>query len=162
MTSINTDFYTKGVFKHWPKASGEKPTNEQLTAAHALGCRAGVQALHIAMCLRDSGCTVQQFMLAGSCGPAHNKRRELVGKRLLKVDVVGKPYAYVAKLTDKGTHKVAEFIKAASEAPADADAKPVKKAKAKRKATKVEPVETEISDTAMGHDGIVPQTELTA
>jgi hypothetical protein len=122
--------YYRDMLKSWQvKLSGPKPADELFNVAHALGCRPGVQALHIAMCLRPEGCTVTQFMAAGSCGPAHNKRRELVGKRWLTVAVQGKPYAYVAKLTAKGEAKVAAANAAASEGDAP-------KAKAKRKAKK--------------------------
>lgn len=130
MTKAN---YYSDILKVWHvKLMGEKPTHDLLNKAHGLGCRAGVQALHIAMCLRAEGCTVTQFVAAGSCGPAHNKRRELVSQKLIKVAVAGKPYAYIATLTEKGDKAIAAF-----EAKlAAGEAEPAKPAKGKGKKAK--------------------------
>jgi hypothetical protein len=147
---MNTDFY-KSVLKAWStKLSGPAVTHDQLTTAHALGCRPGKQAVHIAMCLRPEGCTVTQFVAAASSGPAHNKRRELVAKKLIKVSVMGNPYAYVAALTDKGQKAVTAYAEA-MKADAEGTAKP--KAKAKRKTTRkakgdAVPTETVTVETA--------------
>lgn len=124
-----TTKYYADVLKGWQvKTMGQKPTADQLEAAHLLGCRPGVQALHIAMALRDQGCTVQQFCTAGSCGPANNKRRELISHKLITVSVEGKPYAYVAKLTAKGTAHIAKAKQAAADAAAGTEAPKAKKA----------------------------------
>lgn len=132
----------RDLLANWPGARecGAKPSRELLSMVHWLDPkkRPGVEALHIAMALRDGGCTVRQFQVAGSCGPANNYRRALVNAGLIKVSVEGKPYAYVATLTAKGQAAIARNVKAAAEAaPADKAAdKPAKAAKAKRKARK--------------------------
>jgi len=123
----------KTILADWPKGSGSKPTGAMLMVPLLLGKRPGVEALHIAMCLRPEGCTVQQFMLAGSCGPANNYRRELVKSGWFSLQVEGKPYAYKMTITAKGAAKLERAQVAASEAAqAEAATKP---AKAKRKAT---------------------------
>ena len=91
---------------------GSKPTPDMLRAPLLLGKRPGNEALHIAMCLRPAGCTVRQFQIAGSCGPANNYRRRLVREGLFAETVEGKPYAYKLVITDKGT-KAVEKAKAA-------------------------------------------------
>lgn len=135
MSKSHAEYY-KAMFKAWRvPAFGPKPTDEQLEAAHALGCRPGVQALHIAMALRPEGCTVAQFCGAGSCGPANNKRRELVTHKLITVDVVGKPYAYVAGLTAKGRAEIEKYRKRQADATAGAEA-PKAKAKPRKRPSK--------------------------
>jgi hypothetical protein len=122
----------QSVLKHWPKGAGDRPTDAMLMVPLLIdGKRPGVEALHIAMCLRDGGCTVQQFMLAGSCGPANNYRRALVKTGWFKLTVAGKPYAYTMTITEKGAAKLAK-----AQAAAEAEAGETAKAPAKRKATK--------------------------
>lgn len=100
----------------WQVASmGPKPTREQFAAALALGKagkpkRPGVEALHIAMCLRPGGCTVRQFQIAGSCGPANNHRRALRRDYGLVTETKsGNPYAFTLKLTPKGQAQLKAF-----------------------------------------------------
>ena len=100
------------ILKAWlPRESGPKVTSEQLAMAHLLWPkkRAGVEALHIAMALREHGCTVRQFQIAGSCGPANNHRRAMVASKVVRETVVGKPYAYVLTVTPKGEAAIAKF-----------------------------------------------------
>ena len=113
---------------------GGKPTTEQLQVPLYLGKRPGNEALHIAMCLRKGGCTVRQFQIAGSCGPANNYRRRLVREGLFDETVEGKPYAYKLVVTAKGTAALAK-------AAAAAKAKDV--AKGKPKAKKAVPAKPE-------------------
>ena len=125
---------------------GPKPTADMLRVPLLLGKRPGNEALHIAMTLRPAGCTVRQFQIAGSCGPANNYRRRLVREGLFAETVEGKPYAYKLVITDKGVKAVdkakaalaAVAVKPAPVAKAVKAAKPVKAKVAK--AVKVEPV----------------------
>ncbi len=134
-SKISTAWFNDLLAKWLPGECGPKPTHDQLAVPLALGKRPGVEALHIAMCLRPGGCTVRQFQIAGSCGPANNYRRRLVHDGLLTVHVTGKPYAFVAALTAKGKQAVAQGEKAAVQAAANAG-KPGN-GKAKMKAEKV-------------------------
>ncbi len=132
------------ALKGWrASVTGDKPTDTQLHAAHALGCRPGKQAFALAMTLRDAGATGSQIVVA--CGaPQNNKRRDLIAKGLLK----RLPMAtgdnghsvYRVEVTAKGTARIAAYDKAAVDAAVQGSAKPVK-AKAKRKA-KAAPVVT--------------------
>lgn len=116
------------------KLMGAKPTADQLSTPLYWGYRAGSEALHLAMCLRPEGCTVQQFCTAGSCGPANNKRRDVVSHRkLATVTVSGTPYAYKLVMTAKGRDALKAGIAkvAAGEVEAKVKAKaPAKAAKA--------------------------------
>ncbi len=128
------------------KLFGSKPKAEHFTMVHNWGYRPGLEALHIAMCLRPEGCTVRQFQMAGSCGPANNKRRDVVRVRQLATEAkVGTPYAFVLKPTAKGllTAKQGEAraIATLSEAPKGkakpkVDGKVVAKANGNKKAAK--------------------------
>lgn len=156
----------KPYLSSWLKGAGSKPTDAMLTVPLVLGKRAGVEALHIAMCLRPEGCTVQQFCLAGSCGPANNYRRALVNSGWFSVTVEGKPYAFKMTFTVKGEAKLAAMqAKLDTEAQA-ADVAPVKKGNggnAKRKAAKAVTVteatpvapatDTATSEAATGNEG---------
>ena len=144
-------WFAKGL-KHWPKGVGGKPTDAMLMVPLLLGKRPGVEALHIAMTLRAEGCTVQQFCLAGSCGPANNYRRALVKSGWFACTVAGKPYAFTLGFTAKGEAKVLAAQTALAAAGVDTHAKPAKKAKRKAKAKKATPVavaETPTSDAPM-------------
>lgn len=134
--------YYKQFTENWStRECGPKPSTALFSAVHLLDPkkRPGVECLHIAMCLRPGGCTVRQFQIAGSCGPANNYRRTLVNAGVLKVTVEGKPYAYVATVTPKGLKAIEKAVAAnaaaeattAAEKPARAAAKPKRKAKAK-------------------------------
>jgi hypothetical protein len=123
--------------KNWHKQAGEKPTDAMLMVPVLLGKRPGVEALHIAMCLRNEGCTVAQFCLAGSCGPANNYRRTLVSEGLFNCVVEGKPYAFKLGVTSKGVtalKKGAERLTAEASTAAEPKAKKAKGGNAKRKA----------------------------
>lgn len=127
-----------------PKLMGSKPTADMLSTPLYWGYRAGSEALHLAMCLRPEGCTVQQFCTAGSCGPANNKRRDVVSHRkLATVTVSGTPYAYKLVMTAKGRDalkagiaKVASDTAAEKAKPAKATVKAAGKAKGAVKAKK--------------------------
>lgn len=141
----------------WHREAGSKPTNAMLMVALLLGKRPGVEALHIAMTLRPEGCTVQQFCLAGSCGPANNYRRALVKSGWFSCTVTGKPYAFTLGFTAKGEAKVMTAqtaLAAAGEQPAKPAKKAKRKAKAKKAAT-VAAVETATSDVASPAEGHV-------
>lgn len=126
------------ILKHWHKQAGGKPTDAMLYVPVLMGKRPGVEALHIAMSLRAEGCTVQQFCLAGSCGPANNYRRALVKAGWLTCTVEGKPYAFKLGLTAKGADKLvkAQAAAAAAATLTTVDPKPSKKGKVSRKANK--------------------------
>lgn len=144
------------ILKHWHREAGAKPTAAMLMVPVLLGKRPGVEALHIAMTLRAEGCTVQQFCLAGSCGPANNYRRALVKSGWFSCTVTGKPYAFTLGFTAKGEAKVLAAQAALAAAGVDTPAKPAKKAKRKAKAAKATPVavaETPTSDAASGNAG---------
>jgi hypothetical protein len=128
------------ALKNWPtKLAGPKVTLALLNTAHALGCRAGKQALAMAMYLREGGASDGQVKAAciagwGSSGSHHNKRRDIQGAGLVKNAAVGVSDAnghkvYAITLTAKGEGKVKL---------AEAPAKPAGKVAAK-KAEKVSP-----------------------
>lgn len=120
------------------KLMGAKPTAEQLSVPLYWGYRAGSEALHLAMCLRPEGCTVQQFCTAGSCGPANNKRRDVVSHRkLATVTVSGTPYAYKLVMTAKGRDALKAGIVKAAEYVAPHTSKKVDKSTPAKKAAAV-------------------------
>jgi|SRR5581483_9946609 len=131
--------YYANVLKAWQKPWGSKPTADMFATVHAAGKRPGVEALHLAMCLRPEGCTVPQFTAAGAalkggkCGPANNARRGLVAAGWFTQSIVpgSRPYAFM--LTP--TAKLKAALKAASvtaNAAATAATGDTAKAKAKR------------------------------
>jgi hypothetical protein len=148
------------ILKGWYKQAGSKPTDAMLMVPALLGKRPGKEALHIAMCLRPEGCTVAQYVLAGSCGPANNYRRALVKAGWFSCTVEGKPYAFKLTVTAKGQAKLDKAQAALVAAEADAGTSPAKaKRKAKRKpanAVTVDqgsneaPVQTPTSDAPTG------------
>jgi hypothetical protein len=91
------------VLKAWQgKVLGPKPTADLFDLAHLLGCRPGKQALARAMEMRECGATNGQVVLActlgwGSSGSHHNKRRELVHSKMIRV---------VSMPNDKSGHTV--------------------------------------------------------
>lgn len=115
------------VLSHWrTKELGPKPTLAQLEAAHALGCRPGKQALAVAMCLRQGGATDGQMKMAcilnwGSSGSHHNKRGDLVDRKLVRNVISGEDASghkvYTIALTPKGEALVRPKVKPV-EAPA--------------------------------------------
>jgi hypothetical protein len=138
------------LLKSWYKQAGSKPTPAMLMVPELLGKRPGKEALHIAMCLRPEGCTVQQFVLAGSCGPANNYRRALVKSGWFNCTVDGKPYAFKLTVTAKGEAKLAKAqVQAEAEATVAEAPKVKSKPKGKRKAkapVAEAPAETPISE----------------
>lgn len=153
------------ILKHWHREAGAKPTAAMLMVPVLLGKRPGVEALHIAMTLRAEGCTVQQFCLAGSCGPANNYRRALVKSGWFACTVTGKPYAFTLGFTAKGEAKVLAAQTALAAAGLDTPAKPAKKAKRKAKAAKATPVavaETPTSEAPTGNEGIPAEAQANA
>jgi hypothetical protein len=108
MTQANT-YYSK-LLANWSKAWGSKPTAEMFNTVHAVGKKPGVEALHLAMCLRPEGCTVPQFTAAGAvlkgskCGPANNTRKAHVAAGLFTQTIMPgtRPYAFALALTSKG------------------------------------------------------------
>ena len=150
------------ILKHWHREAGAKPTTAMLMVPVLLGKRPGVEALHIAMTLRAEGCTVQQFCLAGSCGPANNYRRALVKSGWFACTVTGKPYAFTLGFTAKGEAKVMAAQTALAAVGVDTPAKPAKKAKHKAKAKKaaaVAAVETPTSEAPTGNEAPAPVSE---
>jgi len=137
----------KVAFKNWPtKLAGPKPSQALLDQVHALGCRAGKQALAMAMYAREGGASDGQVKAAciagwGSSGSHHNKRRDLVGAGLVKEINKGVSDAqghkvYAIQLTAKGTAKLAKPVEAKPAKPAKA----AKAAKEKPVAVVTEPV----------------------
>lgn len=138
---FHADFYRREYLKGWSsRECGPAITQALINTVHAValgydgkGKRPGHEALHIAMALRPEGCTVRQFQIAGSCGPANNYRRKLVRAKLFTEQVTGKPYAYVLTLTAKGQ---AAYDRGMAAMAADATAPASKPAKGKGKAAK--------------------------
>lgn len=160
------------LLSNWqPATMGTKPTIAQLSVPLWWGYRAGVEALHLAMCLRPEGCTVAQFCTAGSCGPANNKRTDVVKHRkLATVTVEGKPYAFKLVLTAAGRTAIENAVKKAAEGDV-APKKAVKADKApavatgKIKGVKASPVAPKAKKAASkGRKGTVtvPVTDHTA
>ena len=146
------------VLKGWQvKLLGPKVIAEQLTAAHALGCRPGKQALAMAMYLREAGASDGQVKAAciiqwGSSGSHHNKRRDIVAAKFVRdvptVNDAQGHKVYAITLTDKGNKLVTDRVAAVTAA---AEAKPAKVAKvAKPRKAKPQPsvpAETVHADT---------------
>jgi len=101
----------KNVLRRWKtQYAGEKPSEELITTAHALGCRPGIQALSIAMALRDTGYTIPEYFVGtGAAATAHNKRNDLESQGLITVVKVGSPMSYRASLTSVGVERVKQF-----------------------------------------------------
>lgn len=126
-------YYSKTLFKGWPKQAGNKPGDDLLGIAHTFG-RAGKQSMALAMALRPEGVSAPQVTLA--CGaPQNNHRIKLCGQGYFKVVEAPKTEqghtVYRVELTAKGKAKV-ERVKAASAAALTASpAKPKRERKAK-------------------------------
>src|SRR5882672_1849996 len=171
---VDTAWYSEILGSWQAKLYGPKVTADQLHTAHMLGNRPGSEALHIAMCLRVDGCTVRQFCMAGSCGPANNKRGLMIKRGLVSSTVQGKPYAFILKLTPKGAALVkaneAKAIAAvdkasAPKAPAKGKTKVATKAASKPKGTpkaKVAPKAptTPANAPAASPEAVAPQTPV--
>lgn len=102
------------ILAKWPQGCGPKPTHEQLSTVLLLGKRPGVEALHVAMCLRPQGCTVHEYTYAAATGtgkhvgPANNYRRRLQHELgYLNIVETGRPLRFTATLTAKGKQVVA-------------------------------------------------------
>lgn len=138
LTHPNVGYY-KQFLEGWnTKECGPKPSNALFATVHLLdpSKRPGVEGLHIAMALRPTGCTVRQFQIAGSCGPANNYRRALANAGLIKVLVEGKPYAYVATVTPKGLKAIAKAQETLAQAEANEKAEAPKAKKAAKASSK--------------------------
>lgn len=138
------DYYRTGALANWQAdKSGPAPALAAFDTVHAIAKkRPGVEALHVAMCLRPQGCTVREFRWAGRdndgmpCGPANNYRGALVTvDKVITVNVLpgqGREYRFKAVLTAKG----AALCKAAGVTPPKgalaSDAASDKPAKVKR------------------------------
>lgn len=135
MATINHSAWYAPLLADWQvKLCGPKPTAAHFATVHGWGFRPGVEALHLAMCLRDGGCTVRQFCVAGSCGPANNKRGLVVKRGLATVTVQGKPYSFKLTPTAKGLALIkANEAKANDAAKVSALAKVLPTAKGKGK-----------------------------
>ena len=148
----------KPVLSNWPvKVLGPRVTVEQLAAAHALGCRPGMQALAIAMCMREGGASNAQQVTAcslnwGSSGTHHNKRKALVTTKLLAnvsmPDNETGHTVYKVALTDKGKGKLATATEPQAVVP-KASTKPAKAKKADKPAAVPATVETAPAATAV-------------
>lgn len=142
----NRAYYRDAFLAKWlADVCGPAPALATFDVVHAIADkRQGVEALHIAMCLRPNGCTVREFQVAGNCGPASNYRRELqtVAKVITVTKLPGdgkRAYRFKAYLTAKGV-KLCEAagitppkgaVKADGDAPAKAPRRRVSKAKVK-------------------------------
>lgn len=132
------------VRKAWHvKLSGPLPSDSNYAAAIAVGYkRHGKQALWFAMTLRPEGASVTQFTIAGaafkgegSCGPAHNKLREVKSRGMVSVvQTPGTPMTWAVKLTARGQARLDKLV---TDAIAGTPAMP---AKAKGKAPKAKAV----------------------
>ena len=147
---IETTGYAVAL-KNWPtKLAGPKVTQAQLDTAHKLGCRAGKQALAMAMYLREGGASDGQVKAAciagwGSSGSHHNKRRDMQGAGLVRNKNVGVADAnghkvYTIELTERGKARLTKVEAATAETKVAKPAK-VKKAKAVKPETAPAPVE---------------------
>lgn len=124
--------------KNWPfKWAGEKPSDAMLMVPVLLGKRPGVEAAHVAMCLRDGGCTVQQFQTAFSCGPANNYRSGLVKSGWFGCTVEGKPYAFKLNVTAKGMQRLERAMSEAAAAAAVTEPEQPRKATQKAKGKRI-------------------------
>lgn len=142
VTVNHSDFYKGKYLTNWlADQCGPAPALNLFSVVHAIDPRKrpGHEALHIAMALRPQGCTVRQFQVAGSCGPANNYRRDLVKvDKVLTVAVLpsaeGRAYAFKARLTAKG---VAMVKAAMGKVPAGLEADTPAKAPRKPRTPKV-------------------------
>lgn len=140
---VDATAYYKPFIDAWqPDKSGPAVTAGLIDTVCALKARPGIEMLHIAMCLRPHGCTVDEYRWAGRnlttgmpCGPANNNRKALVEARLINVTVTpeGRSYRFKAVLTPKGAALVAAHGVKAPKAALPASVSPAKVAKAPRK-----------------------------
>ena len=138
--TTNAHTHYSALLAKWQREWGSKPTHEHFNTIAAFK-KPGVEALHLAMCLRPEGCTVPQFTAAGSvlkggkCGPANNTRHALAGivkgvdtgLGMFKQTIMPgtRPYAFKLELTKAGKQAVVAAGKAA-EAVNKAQATPTK------------------------------------
>lgn len=138
MKMSNATYYAT-MFKNWPKAAGDKPTEAMLATAHAFG-RPGKQSLALAMAMRDAGVTNGQIVAACDA-PQNNHRRDVLKRGYFKTLPAPLSEAghkvYRIELTAKGKARVAKLEAATNEAAAGD--KPAKRAKRKA-ASKPQPV----------------------
>lgn len=103
-------YYAPFVQRWHTDKSGPVVTQGLLDVVTALKGRPGIEMLHIAMCLRPGGCTVDEYRWAAAradgmpAGPANNNRKALVQARVINVTVTpeGRSYRFKAVLTPKG------------------------------------------------------------
>ncbi len=131
-------YYAPFIQRWHTDKSGPVVTAGLLDVVTALKGRPGIEMLHIAMCLRPGGCTVDEYRWAAAradgmpAGPANNNRKALVQARVINVTVTpeGRSYRFKAVLTPKG---VALCTAAGVKPPKAALPAPAKPAKAPRK-----------------------------
>jgi hypothetical protein len=143
--TVKVDGSIRLVAKYGPD-TGPAPSPELYTAAHALtkalrtrrGSAAGTGSGFIAMCLRPEGCRITQHVAAFNTSPALNKLKLLVDAvpQLVTSEVVGRPYAYVLRLTTRGQAVVDAYISEATK-PRTKVTKVKAKVKAKTKVTDI-------------------------
>lgn len=104
-------YYAPFIAAWQPDKSGPVVTAGLIDVITALKPRPGIEMLHIAMCLRPGGCTVDEYRWAARnlttgmpAGPANNNRKALVEARVLNVTVTpeGRSYRFKAVLAPKG------------------------------------------------------------
>lgn len=148
--------------KAWPqKFAGDKPTSEQLDAAHKIGCKPGKQALAIAMALRDTGLTRNQMIAA--CGnPQFNKLGDMIKaaylKRMATPNVHGHT-VYKVELTAKGKARIATMAKREADLAAAGEVKAAAKAASKPRKVKAAKPDT---GTVLDHMALTPMADLAA
>lgn len=136
-------FYDPFIAAWQADKCGPVVTPALIATVVALKQRPGIEMLHIAMCLRAGGCTVDEYRWAGRnlttgmpCGPANNNRKAFIVAGLLNESITreGRSYRFKCTLTAKAAAIVAAHgVKVPKAAlPADAKAAP-KAAKATRK-----------------------------
>lgn len=148
-------YYAPFITRWHTDKSGPVVTPGLLNVITALKARPGIEMLHIAMCLRPGGCTVDEYRWAAAradgmpAGPANNNRKALVEARVINVTVTpeGRSYRFKAVLTPKGVQLCAAHgVKVpASALPAKVKAAPAKAPRkprpAKAPATQPQPSE---------------------
>ena len=127
-------------FKGWSvKQLGDKPSDQLLSAVHALGLRPGKQALANAMALRPEGVTGAQIVMATGA-PQLNRMRGLIAAGDFKRQMVAPNDAghtvYKVTLTPKGEARIKRASEAADKAALSGDAPKAKPKKATSKPRK--------------------------
>jgi len=136
------------TLKQWPKAAGERPTDEMLTAAVAFSTqrKCGPESLFLAMQMRPNGASLAELAAAYNAGPAHNHTRDCERAGYLVRSKGGG--RFLVTFTLKG-QKALEKLLTATAAPAEAT-KAADKPKPK-KAAKVAADKKPTSDAVKGN-----------